>query len=147
MAQAPTSGGLMRHGILPLSVAGAVLLTASLFKTGAWQPDSLDDVIQAVAELHHFVRADTASGQIGIRLIISEQPVSYEQTTSLIMERWRDTGAPAMVALYINRPVDTGYFATHPENYALWGKYLIFGDPELVKRLTSYQLRSARRWF
>jgi hypothetical protein len=139
MAQSPIRNGLLRHGILPLSVVGAAVLTASFARTAAWAPRSLDDVLQAAHKLHLLVRVDTGNGVLGLRLIISENPVSAEQCAEVVMGRWRAGGGPAMVTLYTKPPVDTGYLQAEPEHYAMWGRYLVYGDADLLKRLTSYQ--------
>jgi hypothetical protein len=134
---------LLRNGLLALAVVGAMTLATCFFREGRWEPRSIDDVLQTAGDLNLSVRSDSNTGLLGLRLIVAEAPLTFEKAGSIVLGRLQPPSLKSGVAIYLRPPADTSCLNTHPDHCAMWGKYLVYGDADLVKRLTSYRPRSS----
>jgi hypothetical protein len=99
--------------------------------------------IAAALGLHSVAYPLTSSEKNCARF--SVKPLSVEELEQLVLnhpnfERWRGRvtvmGAGSEV-------FETTFDPAHPERYALWGKWFVYGDPELIAKLLSYYSHQA----
>jgi hypothetical protein len=117
--------------VLIVGLAGRSVFRARLASTG---PESLEEAARAAEGLGLFCRSDSFDGSIGSRLIVSTAPLTHERAGSMGLREPNHRCWLGTVAVYRNwRKMhverDTAYSA-------LWGDLLVYGDPDLVERLS-----------
>jgi hypothetical protein len=124
--------------------AGVVILIAVAFAFVYWNESSLpagrqtmEEVVAIAQDFGLHCRSDRYDGVVGARLLVSESPLSLERITLLTFCRapehpdWNGT-----VAVY--RTKHSGSHINYPYTDSVpWGSFLLYGDPALIKRLTS----------
>jgi hypothetical protein len=98
-------------------------------------PQSLQDVaLRAdVLGLHH--RSDVLSGKVGDRLVVSDQALTFDRVSALRFGEiahpcWQGTVAACVPwRSYLNY--------AHPDHGVVWGRTFLFGDPAIIRALTS----------
>jgi hypothetical protein len=74
--------------------------------------------------------------------LVSVQPLSPERLDHLGVnhpdfERWRGV-VTVMGPGPKGEVVEANFDPAHPERYAMWGKWFVYGDPESIAKLLSY---------
>jgi hypothetical protein len=93
-------------------------------------PQRIDEIIGIAQELGHHYRSDREDGQFQLRLLISESPLSWERANSLVVGRNESSDWIGTVAVLRPFPLD-------PHDLPMWGKFHLYGDPALIKKLTA----------
>ena len=130
---------LRRDWFPALGFGGAVALALALcaYARRAPQAPTAPRTLYEMAQmaerlgLHH--RSDLVSGMINNRLVISDYPLTFERANSLHVGDpehpcWRGTVAACgggRALPYLN----------DAEHGVLWGEFLLYGDPDLIRRL------------
>jgi hypothetical protein len=150
-ASAAALGAFMKHWTL-LTLSGIALVT--LTSLVVWMvprqethrresegPATIEEVTAIAAALGlHSVAYPLQSSQKDYALF-SVEPLSLERLEKLGLdhrdfERWRGMvtvmGAGPRGGVY-----EANFNPAHPERYALWGKWFVYGDPELIVKLLS----------
>jgi hypothetical protein len=125
--------------VLGLVVATTAVLAVGLRGPKPRQPQSLDDVLKAARELRLVVRGDAWNGAIGNRLILSETSSTESEVSEVGLGVPGGASRRGKVALYIDDREETDLLRSQPENAVLWGRYFVYGDAALVRRLLNHR--------
>jgi hypothetical protein len=104
-------------------------------------PGHAQDILRVAQALKLDYRSETPEGLTGGKLIVSEHPLTPEYMQSLVLHdhyfsRWIGTVAfwrrgtfdvQSLYALNLN--------PEHPERYAQWGEFFVYGDPDLIREI------------
>jgi hypothetical protein len=129
------------HAAAILAFALAVLTLALTLPhcgappTSAAGPQTMDDVLAAAAalELHHAYPA--APDAVSVSVVLSTTPLDYRQAMSC---RVGDPDHPCWVGrvLAVEGPKGlAGVNDAPPGMSAVWGRFWLFGDPDLIRQL------------
>jgi hypothetical protein len=126
----------LRSWSLPIACAAATaaLLVAiaygSQFRRG---PSTLPEVVQAADRMGLYHYAEPGPGSTLTSLILSETPLTREQIQSLWLGH---LGDPSWAGcLYVVPRGNVQLMIEDPAPTALWGEMLVYGDPDLARRL------------
>ncbi len=133
---------MLRRSLLPALVFGAVIALA-LTPYALRRPDppepvgprTLDQMARIAEKLGLYHRSDIRSGEVSIRLVISDRPLTFERANSLHMGEpehacwWGTVAACAGGRDYL--------YLSDPDHGVLWGDIFLFGDPVLIRQLMS----------
>lgn len=139
---------MQKNHMFVLSLAGIALgLLLEVFLLPSWQvtappppgPQSLTEVAELAERQGLYARSDRRDGKIMNRLLVSDRPLSFEQTTGLRINeprhpRWAGVAAVSFPGKFYRGNDD-------PEFSVYWGETLVYGDREIIRRLTGRQLR------
>ncbi len=131
---------------IPLSATGAGFLVEVLLYCclPVWDsrppagPATLQEVAQLAraAGLEH--GPDHRSGVVGHRLVVSDRPVTWQRAGLLRMNSPHHPGwAGTVVICCPYRPFLPNF---DPDFSVLWGRMFVYGDPEIIRRLTGQPL-------
>jgi hypothetical protein len=110
-----------------------LLLVSRFGRTTVAPPESLHDVADRAGAVGLHQRSDIESGVVGSRLIVSDQAITFERTTTL---RFGDAEHPCWqgtVAACV--PARSYYSFSHPDHGVVWGDVFLFGDPTIIRDL------------
>ncbi len=128
---------LRRDWLLALAVGGAIAVALPLYSLVRHSPPpaprNLQQVARIAASLGLHYRSDIKTGEITIRLIISDRPVSFARANSIQISDpsrpcWHGTVAACGDGQSLPYLVDG-------EHGVLWGNILLYGDPALIRQL------------
>jgi hypothetical protein len=132
---------MFRRHLLPIAAFAAVLMLAFGYsltpgrKAPPPGPKSLHEAgqIARTLGLHH--RSDILTGEVTFRLIISTEPVTFELANGLHFGDinnpcWQNTVAACV-------PWNAYPYLADPANGVVWGEVFLFGDPALIRTLTT----------
>jgi hypothetical protein len=100
-------------------------------------PTTFAEVQALVASQNLYWVADPEDGPPSLVMIVSDGPLSQDQRSDLWMEgvdfaRWRGV-------VRIHRGgrecLQANWNPDHPERFALWGEFMVYGDPALIAKL------------
>lgn len=125
---------LRRHA-LPLAGLPVALLVVGLLaysrQTGVAPPSTVADAVARARSLGLHVGADNQLGKMEYRVVISETPVTPEDATALSLG---DADDPR----WVGRVVAILPGSMEPDGrYTAWGRLWLFGDRELIHKLTT----------
>ena len=135
---------MLRPGHLsPARVTAAVvaLLTLayalrSTTQPGSSAPQTVDDMIRIAEELGLHHRSDCQSGSVSDRLVISDQPLTFERANLV----WGDLDHPCWTGTVAACTPWRGYTAyCDGEHGVVFGRVFLYGDPALIRRLIAGQ--------
>jgi hypothetical protein len=131
-------------GSLRWPFLGVVLVIVAVFSGRVislrhQQPQSLDDVLQVARTLHLFVHGDGPNGAVGTRLILSETNPDASELLHVPVVNSHCLHHHGKVAVYMRHPDDVELLQTQPENAVIWGRYFVYGDAGLIRRLLRHQ--------
>jgi hypothetical protein len=96
-------------------------------------PRDIKGVKEIAQKLGLHCRADQENGRVFQRLLISEAPLTRERVNALFVGSQVSADWLGTVAVF--RSLE-GVGQTPEQDMTVWGKFLLYGDPSLVKRLT-----------
>jgi hypothetical protein len=92
----------------------------------------MEEVLEVAQQLGLHSLGDGEDGQIQVRLLVSELPLSWEFANGLAIGHGKDSEWVGTVAVIRGlkgvSPV--------PRDMTVWGKFLLYGDPSLIAKLT-----------
>ena len=80
--------------------------------------------------LHY--RGDREDGQVQVRLLMSESPLTWERANRLVVGRRQDSDWVGTVAVIQGLKA----FPLVSHDMTVWGKFLVYGDSALIRKLT-----------
>jgi hypothetical protein len=98
-------------------------------------PQTLQEAAAIAEELGLYHRSDKADGTLWDRIIVSEIPLSFERASQVCIN---DPSRPCLagtVAIYAGW--DKLWPNADPACSAVWGELFVYGDPQLIRKLTS----------
>ena len=121
---------------LAFSCALALALGLYTFLRREWQaptPRTLHQVAQIADRLGLYRRSDVHSGVVNSRIVVSDRPLTWERANALHVGDpdhpcWSGTVAAWTGGRAFPYLIDN-------ERGVLWGDLLLYGDPELIRRL------------
>jgi len=140
---------MSRLNVITLTAGGvaATLLILCLLSSGqryAQVPDGphkLSEVPHIARNLGLHVRSDTCDDTPSDRLVISEQPLSWERVSDL---RFADLDHPCWLGTVAVCAPRRAYAHYEGSNGAtVWGNTLVIGDRDLIERLTGSSPKKA----
>jgi hypothetical protein len=122
--------------VILLSAALIGLLLARPHPSPAHRPgpQTMDEVIDRAEELGFYYRSDSVREEVHDTLVVSDRPITREQATNLRMDEPHSVdwiGRVSIRSHWRNLPL----FQLDERFYAIWGEVLMFGDPEMIRRL------------
>jgi hypothetical protein len=131
----------MRQHILILFVG--LCTTGMILALGLWPlrpdtkrqgPRTLEEAMAAADKLGLYRLADETEGALNRRLVVSESPLTRERAAQLRLNDFRGHRWIGTATIY------TGWESMMP-NFdpacsAVWGNLFIYGDPDVIRRLT-----------
>jgi hypothetical protein len=132
-----------RHLVPFATFAAAALVVFALYRAGYLAehtrppgPRDLEEVGRIAQALGLHCRTDVRDGSYGCRLIVSEEPLSFERANQrqfgeIDHPSWRGTVAACV-------PPRAYRDYVHPEHGVHWGDVFLFGDPAVIRKLTTY---------
>jgi hypothetical protein len=98
-------------------------------------PQTLRDAAQVAVGLGLYYRSNRSDGVLIDRLVVSVNPLTYERANTL---RINDPDLPcwAGTIAVCTDPDQFGYLEDHRHG-ARWGGLFVYGDPALVRKLTT----------
>jgi hypothetical protein len=95
-------------------------------------PRQLGQVIQMAQKLGLHYRGDRAEGPVELRLLVSDSPLPWERANALVVGRKVNGDWVGTVAVM----QDPTALALESHEMTPWGRFLLYGDPALIKKLT-----------
>ncbi len=95
-------------------------------------PRQMEDVIKIAQNLGLHYRGDREDGQVQIRLLISASPLTWERANTLVVGR--RVGSDWVGTVAVIQGLRAFPLVSH--DMTVWGEFLIYGDPALIKKLT-----------
>jgi hypothetical protein len=122
--------------LLGLALLSAGLICVALNDTPATSsPNTLEEVAEIAHTLGLHCRSDRQDGALQTRLVISGEPLTLLQANFL---RFGDPRHPCWTGTVAVSICPERYLCPRDVDYvAEWGAFLVFGDPELVRKLTA----------
>ncbi len=133
------SSGKLRWPFLGLAFAVAAVVSGRLICLRHQQPQSLDDVLLVARNLRLFVRGDGPNGALASRLILSETNPDAAETLCVPVVHTHCAQTQGRVAVYLRHPTDWESPHAQSENAAVWGRYFVYGDANLIRRLLKHE--------
>ena len=134
-----------RPCILFCVIAGVLALAGVGFRSPAEGgapdegPATIDEAARCAQSRQLQVYGYYPNGELGATCVVSEKPLSTVQRGDLWMHspdfaRW--AGA-AVISTGGRMMLEANFDPAFPERFALWGDLFIYGDPEVIQRLTA----------
>jgi hypothetical protein len=92
--------------------------------------------MQIAQQLGLHYRGDREDGEVQLRLLVSESPLTWERANALVVGQGMHSDWIGTVA------VIRGLKEYPPVSHQMtsWGRFLLYGDPALCEKLTSQPL-------
>jgi hypothetical protein len=126
-----------------LVIAGAIVFLCWMDRS-LWRepspsgPQTMKDVKAVAQKLRLHCCSDRQDGAIEWRLIVSESPITWEHAGNLrVTYSPEDPDWTGNVAVYRKLHGNMDSFLAESNCAVAWGKFLLYGDPALIERLTS----------
>jgi hypothetical protein len=125
---------------LTIVVAVAALITSYIDRSCRSEPlhsdpQKMEEVIAITQKQGLHYRSDQEDGTLTMRLTVSESPITWEHANALKLDpRKKSAWNGTMVIFY--RDWDGLQTMPH-DQFEVWGEFLLYGDPSLIKRLTA----------
>jgi hypothetical protein len=91
---------------------------------------SLAQVARLAEEMGLYARSDRADGVLGGHLIVSSRPITFERSAELHF------GEPTHRCWFGTIKVSVPWESMEIDQWVRWKGLLLFGDPEIIQRLT-----------
>jgi hypothetical protein len=119
-----------------LSGIAVCLLSLFIYRGGEQAPDTLAEIQRLALQRGLHCRSATLDGSLGYRLIVSEQPLSFERVNGLRFGMPFDRCWEGTVAVsYPSRSWAIEFRLSEPGRAARWGRLFLFGDPAVIRKL------------
>jgi hypothetical protein len=99
---------------------------------GPSNPRQIEEVLAIAQNLGLHCRGDRQDGQIQMRLLVSDSPLTWERVGQLYMGRGEHTDWVGTVSVMQG----VKKFPPMAANMTPWGNFLLYGDPALIRKLT-----------
>jgi hypothetical protein len=97
-------------------------------------PATLQEVARLAEEMGLYWRSDRKDGAIKSRLVVSNRPLTAVRAN---LVRFNCPEHPCWVGtIAISRPWQHNISNYDPEYSVVWGDMFVYGDPEIIRRLT-----------
>jgi hypothetical protein len=93
----------------------------------------MEGVVKIAQQLGLHYRGDGEDGQVQMRLLISDSPLSWERANGLFVGKRKDSDWIGIIAVFQGQ--QAVYLVSH--DMTVWGKFLLYGDPSLIEKLIS----------
>jgi hypothetical protein len=123
-------------GLLVLtSITPFLFWSVSAERAGArrFGPGEFKEVMAIAQKLGLHYRGEHEDETVQQRLLVSETPLSWERANGLFIGSRMTADWKGTVAVFrSDREI-----SLLPQQMTIWGQFLLYGDPALIKRLTS----------
>jgi hypothetical protein len=94
-------------------------------------PRTMEEVIALVEKLGLHYRSDQVDGVVGLRLVVSDSPLTWQRANAFRTVPKKDCRWSGTVAVLRG----FGGVICMDEQTEAWGDFFVYGDPSLVERL------------
>ena len=98
-------------------------------------PQTMKEVIAIAEKMGLHYRSDQQDGTVYVRLTISEAPLAWDRANALVLNPRNKSAWNGTVVVFC-RVWNEGQTVSD-DRYEVWGEFLLYGDPSLIKRLTA----------
>jgi hypothetical protein len=134
---------MTRRYLLPTLIIGVgvvSLITWYIHRSGRAEPSqsgpqTMNEVMAIAEKLGLHYRSDQQDGTVHARLTISESPLTWEHANALQLNP-RDKSAWNGTIVVFCRDWN-GVQTMWDDQFKVWGKFFLYGDPSLITRLTA----------
>jgi hypothetical protein len=102
-------------------------------------PQTMEEVAAIARDRGLHYRSDRKNGTFGLRLIISETPLTWERVALFGLTPGSEAAWNGTVAVLRNWQIC--FLPTPNEQTQVWGKFVLYGDPALIQRLMAADAR------
>jgi hypothetical protein len=95
-------------------------------------PQEIEEVVAIARQLGLQCCGDREDGQVQMRLLVSQAPLSWEFANGLAIGPGKDSDWIGTVAVIRGQKG----LSPVPHEMRVWGRFLLYGDPALIARLT-----------
>jgi hypothetical protein len=97
-------------------------------------PETMQEVVRVAEEKGLYFCSDRRDGEIANRLVISDRPLTCQRANFV---RFNAPDHPCWIGtVALCYPWRNNMANYDPECSAVWGEMFVYGDPEIIRRLT-----------